>query len=265
MPVTRPMSPAPSRSHRTFTSYRLVRPSERYGDVVTELQAEPLSEVLVVLDLDQNWPSEQATHWIRSFLGEYQRRLPVYTGQKDYCQQNRPAGVPMVVVFKSSVEASARADLVRAGASVYDRSSPSNRDCQTPEQLLAHFAALARNEEASASSPGPLKSVEPLPGADPQAYNGYPPGIEPGMLGEVLRNNLNAQRTAYEKRFTRTGNIVFRFHEQPTQEQQTLMAKCHFQYDPTTKEAWRKNDRSGRVAADKLHSLLVGQANQPRV
>jgi hypothetical protein len=165
--------------------YRLVQPSESYGDVVTELQArsEP-GVIVVVLDFDHGWNVEEAARWIRSFRLEYQQRLPVYTGQKDYWRPDRKEPfrpVPMVRVFKESITPGERAELVGAGAGVYDRSSPTNKDCQTPEQMLERFAALGTNEASASSAkqseaqqtPG---TQEPRPrpkyGRDPKSTNG---------------------------------------------------------------------------------------------
>jgi hypothetical protein len=131
-------------------SYRLVHSPESYGDIVTELQTRTSPEVVVVvLDLDDDWNVPDAVDWIRNFRLEYQRRLPVFSGQKDYWQADRKEPfrpLPMVVVFKSSVTEGERADLVGAGAGVYDRSSPANKDCQTPEQLLENFSASTKSE-----------------------------------------------------------------------------------------------------------------------
>jgi hypothetical protein len=222
------MPRAPYPSGRPGLDYRLIQPSESYGEVVTELQARSGPGVIVVvLDLDQGWNVEEAAGWIRSFRLEYQQRLPVYTGQKDYWRPDRKAPfrpVPIVRVSKMSVTPGERAELVGAGAGVYDRSSPTNKDCQTPEQMLDRFAALATN-----GLPAGGRLVDPRPDVNADAYNDYPPGIEPGMLDEVLRGNLNAPSTQprcadYEK-LIKAGNIVFRFDDQPTQEQQKLIGK----------------------------------------
>lgn len=181
-------------------TYRQVQPSESYGDVVTELQTRSGPGVIVVvLDLDQGWKVEDAACWIRCFRVEYQRRFLASTGQKD---NRRPdtkhisKPVPMVRVFKSSVTDQEHAELVDAGAGVYDRSSPT--DCQTPDEMRDRFAALIANESSASSYGEPSerrRSVEPRSKANPRAYNVYPPGIEPGMLDEVLRENLYAEQT----------------------------------------------------------------------
>lgn len=175
-----------SRDPLGFAFFR-VRPGDRPEEVSEKVQKTSRPVILVVDFEEDGWSIEDAAGWTRQFRVYHQERLLCLRQSGEVEKSEVVVGVPMVVVFGTWEFPHDWALLVDAGASVFDRSVPSNKDCQTMEQLQARLSRLGQSEPESESCRLWHEPIARLADAQPSKYHVRPPWIEAGDWEQAIR------------------------------------------------------------------------------